>query len=603
MRKLILSLILLYCFASFAECVKDQKSARKFICDGLAFEVKCDNDDDECRFELEDKIRKTSLNIDRSGEIQKLLEFDRNTGKSMSCEAHPSLLVCSVSNNCQNDKIDLDNILQTGVPKTTSECNSSVKILNNSNLKTLRKAYCSKKLEELNLTEGSENFFRLCKIDTNRSSDDFDCELVGLINSLDKKTKYQNETRSVFLNACIKNKNIPSEFDNNLKNNLILFFKNLKQMGCENQYIEAVNLEKIVCIKVQELLLDAPVVCKSNGSIYSAKSIKSSELTQKYNIQSDTEVKDQPIAEYKRELPTEAPKINHQETLSKIDKLIADNGGNVTPEVAQKAGEIFNAGIYQPTKNFLKTVEQAIGSASSSTSGSSSSSSKYRSSKSKTYEIGSKGARNNRVIANVDTAEATAASTTAMNTKISTSTGNVVPSLEKNSAEGASDNMGKENKQASPGFVSNNSSGPSSMGGQVGGSAVGALANNGPARNAELQELPALSSSDKTQISLVVKALKEAESPEDIKSIVTVEENYSQVKRMIQELEQKKRQPASQQNSTEIKEFEKTLNKFGIKVYGESGPGKAVYTPTMVNHVIVLKDNSIRFLNTIRSKR
>jgi hypothetical protein len=157
--------------------------------------------------------------------------------------------------------------------------------------------------------------------------------------------------------------------------------------------------------------------------------------------------------------------------------------------------------------------------------------------------------------------------------------------------------------------------GPSGSGSSAGVGSAGFSSGGSADRNQELQQLPSLSSEEKSEITKVVQALKGAESPEDVKSIVTGEDNYKQVKRIVQELEQSKkgansnsavanaRNPASAQPSIEVKEFEKTLEKFGIKVYGEAGPGKAVYAPAAVNHVIVIKSDSVQFLNTIRSKK
>lgn len=588
--------------SSFAACIlieSSEKNLFKFQCDNEIVEERCAIKSEICEFKINKKLK--VYNVKFKGEkLVDLSELEKSTGSMEECNLNKKTISCSKVDICSND-FNLKKTLEEKIVMQTKVCDEHENIMSNDTMtfgtQLVEKTDCTSRLIDKKLLNSEMVKKVNCASKHINFDQDFDCQISNLYRIINDKSQ------NGFVEKCVIDKMSESESVEFQKRIVNIFNEQLSasNITCEHEIFQIDNVDRFICIRVQEIRPGTLLQCTNDRARRLTGELAST-LTSKNTTQQNTEIKDQPIAEYKRELPTEAPKINHQETLSKIDKLIADNGGNVTPEVAQKAGEIFNAGIYQPTKNFLKTVEQAIGSASSSTS-SSSSSSKYRSSKSKSYEIGSKGARNNRVIANVDTAEATAASTTAMNTKISTSTGNVVPSLEKNSAEGASDNMGKENKQASSSFVSNNSSGPSSMGGHVGGSPVGALSNNGSARNAELQELPALSSSDKTQISLVVKALKEAESPEDIKSIVTVEENYSQVKRMIQELEQKKRQPASQQNSTEIKEFEKTLNKFGIKVYGESGPGKAVYTPATVNHVIVLKDNSIRFLNTIRSKR
>lgn len=606
----------------------------EFKCYGEIVTQKCGIIKGICEVNLNQKLEKYNLIFDK-GEIRTLKSFKNTNAEVVNCSSKENSLQCQQLNNCKATSKSNSNKLLSVITENSqfksnmNTCLEGTLPISGEKLNLLSQIACKQELEGEKILNLEDSILKQCPQVHLNDSVNVDCK----INKLLKTLKYNPTSQSVInlfqRDVCnLKEvllsesglRDINTEFGKFLSD----FFSN-GMLDCNLMNLDQKNLDQLLCFKAEEFkfikfkndtlsqkeCLADPVWEGTLSSVSTAADREKNVNTRKITGQPDK-------ADFT--LPTESPSIKNQETLQKIDKLIADNGGEVTPEIAKQAGAIFNSGIYQPTKNFINSVEKAISDRAGSSSSSGSSSSRYRGNKNdKAYEIGSK-TSGARTVANITEEAPSAARAAAINGKISAAPGSSA-STENDVVNSQSNNnkIATSNKQNDKLSSNNFSAGSSSAGGPQGSASVGGSAPNlasasSGARGEELPQLPSLSAADKSEITKVVQALKGAESSEDVKSIVTGEDNFAQVKSIIQELEQNKkntvqnreinnaRNPASVQ-SGEVKDFEKTLEKFGIKVYGEAGPGKAVYAPQKVNHVIVLKNNTVQFLNTIRSKK
>lgn len=626
--------ILLISNLLFAECYFSStpipNKLYELNCDGNIVSEKCGLIKGVCEINLNKKLENYNMKYE-SGELVSVNMINKSNADLLDCATNKSSLECIRVNNCkQISNSSTTKVLDLIRKKTKSrmEDNKCFRVLNPNSFKTMSlfSSYsCELNLEKKGINELDKRLGTEClQVDYNENKT-LSCEVDLLLNLLNSEAK-DKEIINLFQKAsCGKTYSKKELIRQNAKfsNFLKIFFSN-ELSSCNELKLTDKSIDQLICFKAEEFKFASFQANYCEGLVYRHVGELQADANARKSTLDPRNITGQPEKE-SFSLPTEAPVIKNQETLQKIDKLIADNGGEMTPEVAKKAGEIFNSGIYQPTKNFLNSVEQAITGASSTSGTSGRSSSNFKSNNSKSYEIGAK-ASGGRTVANITEEVPSAARATALNGKMASGGSNMLVADAENPANAASANReaGTGNTQNDKKLAVNNFAGGQGLSGFGGPSGSGSSAGVGSAgfsssgsadRNQELQQLPSLSSEEKSEITKVVQALKGAESPEDVKSIVTGEDNYQQVKRIVQELEQSRknatsnpavanaRNPASAQASLEVKEFEKTLEKFGIKVYGEAGPGKAVYAPTSVNHVIVIKSNSVQFLNTIRSKK
>lgn len=600
-------------------------------CDGNIVSEKCGLIEDLCELELNKKL--ASYNIKYQGEklvsVNMINKYDADL---INCNINSTSLECKKKNNCKqltNTKVSKVLDMVRNKIKEISIDNNCSSLLNLDSVKKvtdLSRYSCELNLEKQGINDLSSRFSKECfQLDYNESKS-INCEIDSLLNLLNFE-----ETEEIIINlfqmkTCNGSKDFYSkkvliQENANFSKFLKHFFSN-ELSSCNQMKMTEKSIDQLICLKAEEFKFSFNASDKCVDGVGNTHAISSSLSNDRDKPIDSRNIAGQPEKE-SFTLPTEAPVVKTQETLQKIDKLIADNGGEMTPEVARKAGEIFNSGIYQPTKNFINSVEQAITGTSSSSGSSGRSSSRYKSTGGKSYEIGSK--PSGRTVANITEEVPSAARASALNGKLAAGGSSGLgsdSSSQVKTAEGGreaiSGNTQNDKKLVGNNFsASQGLSGGSGISGSVASTGVGHSGfsdGGGASRSVEQQQLPSLSPAEKSEISKVVQALKGAESAEDVRSIVTGEDNYQQVRRMIQELEKSKtaansnpaangRNPASTQVSSEVNEFEKTLEKFGIKVYGESGPGKAVYAPSLVKHVIVIKSNSVQFMNTIRSKK
>lgn len=619
----------------FAECYPVeivQNKSYTFKCNDEIVSQHCGLIKGICEVDLNEKLKKYNL-IFNNNILQSINSFNTKNAETLMCAKGESNLQCVMENNCGNNSVlTISKLISLaeeidGIKLDNSNCFDHLPPLDRDNVKLFSHFSCKEALEKYGIVNVASSIKRECPQIELAGVNDTECKISKLIKTL-KTNPLQDKLKNIFQKECEANNLFFADDDlrsmnSNFGDYLAQYFsKGLSQ--CSQMKLDQKSLDQLICYKAEEYksikFLDSNSKLKNCGRGYFfGAPITTSTVADKDKPVDSRKIAGQPDkADFT--LPTESPSIKNQETLQKIDKLIADNGGEVTPEIAKQAGAIFNSGIYQPTKNFINSVEKAISDRVGSSSSSGSSSSRYRANKNdKAYEIGSK-TSGARTVANITEEAPSAARATAINGKISAAPGssasaeNDVGNRQSNNKEFATSN--KQNDKLSSNIfsaASGSASGPQGAA-SVGGSSPNLASASSGARGEELPQLPSLSAADKSEITKVVQALKGAESSEDVKSIVTGEDNYAQVKRIIQELEQSKkgttqnqeinnaRNPASVQ-SGEVKDFEKTLEKFGIKVYGEAGPGKAVYAPQTVNHVIVLKNNSVQFLNTIRSKK
>lgn len=612
----------------FAECIPINVVEGKhyeFNCEGNAIIENCGIVKSICEFNLNEKLKNYKIKYSSPEKIDSISILSKKSFDITNCLKNNYSLVCKQVNNCKkisNGQIhELMSHIRENIKKkfVDSSCSRNNISKSFSEWAVFSKHSCIQSLEKNGIKNFEDRVNKECFQLSSEEREKISCEVSTLISALktDNSTSFVNlfQTKNCIAHSNELLTEINSKFssfliDNFSKSNLI----------CNEIDLDQKNIDQLICFKAEEFRFNMSILtreCNSPDGLESPISLSKSADKEK-TIDPRTNITGQPEKE-SFTLPTEAPVINNQEALQKIDKLIADNGGEMTPEVAKKAGEIFNSEIYQPTKNFLNSVNQAITGASG-TSGRSSSN--FESNNTKSNEVSAK-TSGVRGVANITEEAPSAARATALNGKIA-SGGSSMLDVETANLSAANRETGTGNTHNNKKLTGNNFSvaqGISGVGGlsgsstSTGGGTAGFSGSGSADRNYELPQLPSLSSEEKSEITKVVQALKGAESAEDVKSIVTGEDNYQQVKRIVQELEQSKkgttsksavgngRTPASAQASSEVKEFEKTLEKFGIKVYGEAGPGKAVYAPTSVYHVIVIKSNSVQFLNTIRSKK
>lgn len=628
-------LLLLVSRISFAGCDALSVSPGKsysFNCNGDIINHSCGLIKGICELELNEKLKKYNFKL-QNEQIGSINSFNRHNADVIKCVNHEDSIQCQQENNCKRTT-QKTNILLTLSEEMNSfqaaktDCSGVLSPISAEKVNFFSQLHCSQELEKEGIQKLKSKINTSCPQIQLGDENEIDCRVSNLIKTLKNNTSTENISNLFQIKSCNQKEDFLTKDELNNMNagfsNFLIGYFSKEMRDCSQMNLDQKSIEQLICFKAEEFKLEkfkfrfSDVNLCIKGVVILSEESRSRAAAR--GVTPDTRnITGQP-EKVDFTLPTEVPAIRNQETLQKIDKLIADNGGEVTPEIAKQAGAIFNSGIYQPTKNFINSVEKAISDRAGSSSSSGSSSPRYRGNKNdKAYEIGTK-TSGARTVANITEEAPSAARATAINGKISAAPGssasaeNDVGNRQSNNKEFATSN--KQNDKLS----SNNfSAGSSSAGGPQGSASVGGSAPNlasasSGARGEELPQLPSLSAADKSEITKVVQALKGAESSEDVKSIVTGEDNYAQVKRIIQELEQSKkgttqnqeinnvRNPASAQ-SGEVKDFEKTLEKFGIKVYGEAGPGKAVYAPQTVNHVIVLKNNSVQFLNTIRSKK
>lgn len=357
-------LLIIFSFHSFADCLflgLKGDIEYKFICEGREIIVNCleGKERDECEADINVEIKKYNVQFINSkiSSISKLSYQDK-THKICDLD-HGKKISCETIDDCKNG-IHSDRFFEENEQSAHQES-------------------CSK-----NKFEIAQKYILSDQL-ASQWTDKFEIERK-INNSCgqleDKEKKYLNNFLKKFVNseylrkscfADIKNReNKPISESSKVRIadkvslSLINFIDNdLKNCdGLMNHFFEEnkLNLNQFLCMKIQNVLPIKNINCV-NGSADGRYANKARLIAS--DKDSGAEVARADTSGLENQTPKIIPKpaemsepILVKGTLAKIDKMLEENNGNVTPEVKSAAGAMFNAGVYEPTRKAIDYLDE-----------------------------------------------------------------------------------------------------------------------------------------------------------------------------------------------------------------------------------------------------
>ncbi|MCB0371123.1 MAG: hypothetical protein KDD45_17320, partial [Bdellovibrionales bacterium] len=364
------------------------------------------------------------------------------------------------------------------------------------------------------------------------------------------------------------------------------------------------DLDKFTCLQFQEVNLLQQITCQKNGR--SEFALTSATQRQQNAAQASLEANREGAPDLGNpviinEGPGVSEPIPVKATLAKIDSMIQnEGGGKITPEIATKAGQLFNESVYEPVQRTINSIDKKVFTAE----GIKASSNSSRG----LYEIGKRSPASKNKL-----------SEAGGDTKIK---GYRVPSKNSSledpsifineSGEPGSNGFSKNgstdqkanttNPQRNLGVGANSYSAANLGGGQGAETVVPANRNSGLQGNSQPVELPPLNNEQKQNLNVFVRDLQIVDNVEDLRSMLITEGNAPQVDYLVKEQlaggDSEQRAPAS--SSTVLMD---KLKEFNVKLYDERS-GQTLYTPSQKPEYIVrVGANGIKFLKIMTGRR
>lgn len=388
-------------------------------------------------------------------------------------------------------------------------------------------------------------------------------------------------------------------------------FKDCKSKSSPLFYEEKLDFDRFVCLKSNDIAILGDVNCnyssqESNSSTRNIQTNASLSQAARDASRDSAANNDKKLSELDKptimDTPAEIAKpIPVKQTLVQIDKMVQDNGGTVSPEIAEKAGKLFNDSVYEPTRSAIQYIDNKVFK-SNETSSAQYRSGNVASTSGKRYQIGG-----NRNPASKQTATArksgsgSSASTAGVmgegvGPAAAASSGAIKSALgeEKDNQNSGGKAAIVDSKNSAKDIPLNNESQrPGTSGQQTNNSFVPNTASGTSGKDQDFEKSQ-LSSKASAEVNQLVGQIKTVESAEDLKSVLGLEENQEALRHLVKPAKPgQDRSPASAADPLINK-----LNEYNIKLYDER-TGKTIYSPEKTEYIMRLSDKGVRLLKPI----
>lgn len=607
------SIIIFFIFATYqaeGSCIfieKFDNFVYKFKCDDseVIFSCKADKTVSMCENKINVGLKKYKTKF-KDGVVSNLSSIDFSNLNQVSCtQSSKTNLICNKNSNCERP-IEIDLVFDELSETVDDSCKEEV---------TTNEKKCKKEVNQLESfvfkNSVSEITNSSCK---NLEPSEKKLLQNGLTNILNPNF-YIKIISQCFKNAkdeegkliVLRDSSELDKLTNSLKKNMMSFVGN-ELSDCSNRKEplfekQKLNIDRFVCLQLQNIefinsIKCRPIAGRSTFEAFTPKQMSGMSASRDAAKNNDEKFEGKPIM---IDSPPEISKpIPVKQTLAQIDKMVQDNGGAVSPEIAEKAGKLFNDSVYEPTRSAINYIDNKIFKADEA------STAKYKSSNvassGKRYQIGGNRNPASKPTANKSNRSASVSSATAAGVM-----GQGVGTATTGSSNVIKTALGEEKETPSPGKAAkvdnqatekalplNNESQRSVGSGQQANNNLVANSASGSSRNALDNENLSLSPKASAEVNQLVGQIKTVESAEDLKSLLGLEENQEALRHLVKPV-------ASGQDRSPASTADPLINKlkeYNIKLYDER-TGKTIYSPEKTEYIMRLSDKGVRLLKPI----